>query len=96
MSRRETRNLTKYYFFSIVIPMKLSIKGQVTIPKRLRQLYGLTPHKEVIFEEAPGGVLIRPAGPTRKEKVRKAAVKVRGIADAGLSTDDILGMSRED
>ena len=75
--------------------MKLTIKGQVTIPKRLRQLYGLTPHKEVIFEEAPGGVLIRPAGPTRKEQVRKAATKVRGIVDADLSTDEILGMTRE-
>lgn len=76
--------------------MKLTIKGQVTIPRKYRQLYGLEPHTEVIFEEAPGGVLIRPAGPTRAEQLRKSLKKVRGIADAGLSSDYILGMTRED
>jgi AbrB family looped-hinge helix DNA binding protein len=76
--------------------MKLTIKGQVTIPKRYRQRYGLDPHTEVVFEEAPSGVLIRPAGPTRREQVCKSLKTMRGIADAGLSTDDILGMTRED
>lgn len=75
--------------------MKLTIKGQVTIPKRLRKIYGLTPQEEVIIEEAPGGVLIRPAGPTRAEKVHQAATRVRGIADAGLTTDEILKITRE-
>ena len=51
--------LTKYYFSIKVILMKLTIKGQVTIPKRLRKRYGLNPQEEVIIEEAPGGVLIR-------------------------------------
>jgi AbrB family looped-hinge helix DNA binding protein len=76
--------------------MKLTIKGQVTIPKKYRQRYGLAPHTEVVFEEAPGGVLIRPAGPDRAEKIRKSLKKVRGIADAKLSADEILGMTRED
>jgi AbrB family looped-hinge helix DNA binding protein len=76
--------------------MRLTIKGQVTIPKKYRQRYGMTPHTEVVFEEAPGGVLIRPAGPDRTEKIRKSLKKVRGIADAGMSTDEILGMTRED
>jgi bifunctional DNA-binding transcriptional regulator/antitoxin component of YhaV-PrlF toxin-antitoxin module len=75
--------------------MKLTIKGQVTIPKKYRQRYGLTPHVDVVFEEAPGGVLIRAAGPAREEKIRKSLKKVRGIADAGLSTDAILGKTRE-
>ena len=76
--------------------MKLTIKGQVTIPQKYRQRYGLAPHTEVVFEEAPGGVLIRPAGPARSEQVRKALKRVRGIADAGLTTDEILVMTRED
>lgn len=76
--------------------MKLTIKGQVTIPKKYRQLYGLAPHTEVVFEDAPGGVLIRPAGQARSEQIRKSLKKVRGSADAGLSTDEILGMTRED
>jgi antitoxin PrlF len=59
--------------------MKLTIKGQVTIPKQYRQLYGLEPNTEVVFEAAPEGVLIRPAGSERVEKVRKALRQVRGI-----------------
>ena len=76
--------------------MKLTIKGQVTIPKRLRKLYGLNPQEEVIIEEAPGGVLIRPAGPTRSARIHKAVTKVRGISDTGLKTDEIMRKTRED
>ncbi len=76
--------------------MKLTIKGQVTIPKKYRRQYGLTPHMEVVFEEAPGGVLIRPASRAREEKVRKSLQKLRGIADAGFSTHEILGKTREE
>lgn len=76
--------------------MKLTIKGQVTIPKKYRQRYGLAPHTEVVFEEAAGGVLIRPAGPARLEKVRKDLKRMRGIADAGMRTDEILNLTREE
>ena len=42
--------------------MKLTSKGQVTIPQALREKFGLLPKTEVAFEEAEGGVLIKPAG----------------------------------
>jgi AbrB family looped-hinge helix DNA binding protein len=86
----------KVLLFQFSNTMKLTVKGQVTIPKKLRKQYGLAPHTEVVFEEAPGGVLIRPAGPAKWEQVRVALKEARGIADAGLSTDEILGMTRED
>lgn len=76
--------------------MKLTIKGQVTIPKKYRQRYGLAPHTEVVFEEAPGGVLIRPAGPVREARLRRALKAVRGMADTGLGTSDIMRMTREE
>ena len=75
--------------------MKLTIKGQVTIPKKYRQRYGLSPHTEVVFEEAAEGVLIRPAAPLKAKRIRAALKRVRGIADTGLGTDEILGMTRE-
>jgi antitoxin PrlF len=74
--------------------MKLTIKGQVTIPKKYRQRYGLAPHTEVVFEAAPGGVLVRPAMPARLDKIRTKLKMMRGIADAGMQTDDIMGMTR--
>jgi AbrB family looped-hinge helix DNA binding protein len=76
--------------------MKLTVKGQVTIPKKFRQQYGLEPHTEVVFEDAPGGVLIRSAQPGRTEKLRKVLKGMRGIADTEMHTDDILKMTRED
>jgi AbrB family looped-hinge helix DNA binding protein len=72
--------------------MRLTIKGQVTIPKKYRQRYGLEPHSEVVFEEAAGGVLIRAA----KRDPKQQLAKIRGIADAGLSTREIMKMTRED
>lgn len=76
--------------------MKLTVKGQVTIPKKYRQQYGLAPHTEVVFEEAQGGVLIRSARTDRTDRIRVALKEMRGIADAGMLTDDILSMTRED
>ncbi len=38
----------------------LTSKGQLLIPKRLRNKYGITPGAKVIFEETDGGVVIRP------------------------------------
>lgn len=39
--------------------MKISERGQVTIPKPLRKRYGLTPNTEVEFIPEEGGVKIR-------------------------------------
>lgn len=38
----------------------LTSKGQLLIPKRLRNKYGIMPGAKVIFEETDGGVVIRP------------------------------------
>jgi len=39
--------------------MKISPRGQVTIPKPLRKRYGLAPNTEVEFVPEAGGVRIR-------------------------------------
>lgn len=75
--------------------MRLTQKGQVTIPLRLRKRYGLDPHTEIVFEETAGGVLIRPAPEAKSKRIRKALKKARGSADAGLTTDEILRLTRE-
>lgn len=38
----------------------LTSKGQLLIPKRLREKYGIGPGIKVIFEETPNGVLVKP------------------------------------
>ena len=42
--------------------MKIGERGQVTIPKDIRQKYGLLPHMEVEFIPDKFGVLIRKKG----------------------------------
>lgn len=66
-------------------------KGQITIPKRVRDLLGIRPGSKVEFERAPDGriVLVKSG---RKAPSRFA--KLRGSAGKGLSTDEIMAMTR--
>jgi len=73
--------------------MRITTKGQVTIPQALRLKCGLLPNTEATFEETDGGVIIRPAKSKHAlilERLREA----RGTADAGLGTEDIMRMTR--
>ena len=47
--------------------MRIGERGQITIPKTLRQKYGLEPHDEVMFIESRGDLILR--------KARAAAVQ---------------------
>ena len=42
--------------------MRITSKGQVTIPQRLRERYGLMPETEVEFVEVGGEIVVRRAG----------------------------------
>ena len=73
--------------------MKITAKGQVTIPRRLRRKFGLLPHTEVTVEEAAGYVVIRPA--LRKQAlVQKRLRDARGVAADGTSTGDVMRLTR--
>ena len=73
--------------------MRLTSKGQVTIPKRLRNRYGLMPETEVVFEETANGVLLRPAASGRVAQLKVALRKSKGSA-AVKSTADLMQMTR--
>ena len=75
--------------------MRITSKGQVTIPQSLRLKFGLLPNTHVRFEEADGGVTIRPVLDKRaliEQRLRRA----RGVASGGLGTDDVMRLTRED
>lgn len=72
----------------------LTVKGQVTIPKPVRDKLGLKPGDEVTFDLAPGGdVVLRKAGGRRKRTASRFE-KLRGSADAGLTTEQIMALTR--
>lgn len=72
--------------------MKLNIKGQVTIPAALRDKYGFAPGDQVEVVEVEGQLrIVHQGGLTRGER---AVARVRGSAGAGLSTDEVMDLTR--
>ncbi len=70
----------------------VTVKGQVTIPKAVRDHLGIVPGTEVRFRRAEdGSVVIEPVG-TPKPQSRFA--KFLGHAGPGPSTDEIMEMTR--
>jgi len=69
-------------------------KGQVTIPKAVREKLGIEPGNAVDFRVEPDGkvVLLKVVG----EAAENPFEKWRGIAGPGPSTDEIMEMSRGD
>lgn len=65
--------------------MHISERGQITIPKTLRDQYGLHHNVEVQVEPAPEGILIR-----KRSAAQHPVDRVYGILGVGGSTDAYL------
>lgn len=75
--------------------MKITEKGQVTIPAKVRKQTGLLPHTDVEFVADGGQVVIRKA--RRKNRRGERLIRaMAGKATAGLSTDEIMALTRGD
>lgn len=79
--------------------MRITSKGQVTIPLDIRRRAGFLPGTDVIFVMDGEDVrLIKPkTGVERSAHQRQFdewLKKVRGTATAGLSTEEIMAMTR--
>jgi AbrB family looped-hinge helix DNA binding protein len=74
--------------------MRITSKGQVTIPQEIREQCGLMPHTQVRFLVENGRVLIEKESaaltPSRDglQRLRRARLRTR------LSTDELLALSR--
>ncbi|MEM8552762.1 MAG: AbrB/MazE/SpoVT family DNA-binding domain-containing protein [Pseudomonadota bacterium] len=76
--------------------MRLTSKGQVTIPQSLRARTGLLPGVEVTFEEVEGGVRIRPAHGAEGGKQMPVLQRLRGSATVRMSTSEIMALTRKE
>jgi antitoxin PrlF len=70
----------------------VTAKGQVTIPKPVRDLLGITPGSKVDFRRAPDGSVILVRADQRRPASRFS--KLRGHAGEGLTTDAIMALTR--
>lgn len=76
--------------------MRVTTKGQVTIPVEIREKAGLLPHTEVEFELDAKGVHIRRARAPRREGRGASAVgRLRGRATVRMTTDEIMALTRQ-
>jgi AbrB family looped-hinge helix DNA binding protein len=73
--------------------MRVTSKGQVTIPQKIRELAGITPHCEVEFEFVNGTVILckKEAVPNRGWTLVE---QLRGTAKGGMTTDEIMRITR--
>jgi len=75
--------------------MQVSTKGQVTIPQEIRNRLGLLPYTEVEFELAGDHARLRKAKAAGKGSRGALALKaLRGSAGPGMSTDEIMALTR--
>jgi AbrB family looped-hinge helix DNA binding protein len=77
--------------------MRITSKGQVTIPQAIREQAGLLPGCEVEFLLDDGTVRIVPAKPRKGlGRGERIVQHLRGRGSLGLSTDDIMALTRGD
>lgn len=73
--------------------MRITSKGQVTIPQHIREQLGLLPHTEVEFELVGQTARLRKVR-GRSKRARRAIEALQGTANAGFSTDEIMALTR--
>ena len=75
--------------------MRITSKGQVTIPAKIREQAGLLPHTEVDFEFDGKAVRILRA---RDHKIGSRGsplvTNLRGRGDVAMSTESIMALTR--
>lgn len=76
--------------------MRITSKGQVTIPQAVREQAGLLPETEVDFVVERDGVRIVKARPGRRvSRGGRAIARLRrGAGHVSMSTDEIMALTR--
>jgi AbrB family looped-hinge helix DNA binding protein len=72
--------------------MRVTAKGQVTIPIKIRQELGLHPNTEVAFEIAGNAARIKKV--RRGGRGEKLVSHLKGRGTVRMSTDEILALTR--
>lgn len=77
--------------------MRITSKGQVTIPADIRERAGLLPQTEVDFEFDGKTVRIVRAKARKKEsRGARLVAHLRGRGDVAMTTDAIMALTRDD
>jgi antitoxin PrlF len=73
--------------------MRITSKGQVTIPRDIRDALGIAPSSEVEFVREGNRVWLRKQKPGATQG-RKLVARMRGRATSHMTTEQILRLTR--
>lgn len=77
--------------------MRITSKGQVTIPADIRERAGLLPYTEVAFEMDGEVVrIVRVEARAGQGRGARLIAHLRGRGDVAMSTDAIMALTRDD
>lgn len=76
--------------------MRVTSKGQVTIPIEVRKKLGIFPNTEVEFEvHGNAARLVKVAAKRARGRGAEVVARLKGKADVKMSTDQILALTRK-
>ena len=73
---------------------RVTRKGQVTIPKPVRDRLNIKPGSAVDFELAADGRVVLVKVGRKPAERRSAFARLRGSAGSGMTTDEIMALTR--
>lgn len=73
--------------------MRITSKGQVTIPVEIREKMGFLPDTEVEFEMDGNTIRLKKAR-SQSRRGKELIARMRGKATVGMSTDEIMALTR--
>ena len=74
--------------------VRITSKGQVTIPKKIRDRHGLMPETEIEIVEIDGQIVLRRAEAQEKDRAQLFVESLRGAGSGTMTTDEIIRMMR--
>lgn len=82
--------------------MRVTSKGQVTIPRDIRELVGIEPNSEVIFSVESGRVVLTPKYGRQQIVEQQRLVdflevldRIEGTGDQEINGDALMAMTRD-
>ncbi len=82
--------------------MRVTSKGQVTIPRDLRQTFGIDANTEVVFGIEGGKITLVPKGDRQRvddrerlERFLAALDRLEGSGDQSMDADAVMALTRD-
>jgi antitoxin PrlF len=73
--------------------MRVTQKGQVTIPIEIRQRFGIVPETEVEFDVVNDEIRVRKTS-GRQRRGRELVNRLRGRGSVAMTTEEIMALTR--